>query len=353
MPVTIYDIAREAGVSSSTVARVLRGATKGDRRDSAERAAHIRLIADQLGYRPNLRARAFSERRTKGVGLLYTDDRWVFEGVNDKVVQGLVEELRKHNHHLLLVPIDERGDWEEVVLGGHVDGCLTFQYLPEPVRRGIRAGELPCVLLGDNSDPELPQIVVDDYGGAYAATRHLISLGHERIGLFIHHTVKPHCSVGERRRGYDAAMRDDGLSAEFWHGSEDEVMDVLLHGTDRPTGMVCYSDLESTLLVHGMWQYGMKIPQDLSLVGFNDKFATEFMAPPLTTVSFDAKRIGELGAQLIIRSLAGAEPVGGTMRDVYQIKTKLIVRGSTAPPEKHGEPGNGMAGGAERHNTLR
>ena len=72
MSVTIYDIAREAGVSSSTVARVLRGATKGDRKDSAERAAHIRQIAHQLGYRPNLRARAFSERRTKGVGLLYT-----------------------------------------------------------------------------------------------------------------------------------------------------------------------------------------------------------------------------------------------------------------------------------------
>jgi DNA-binding LacI/PurR family transcriptional regulator len=335
MPVTIYDIAREAGVSSSTVARVLRGATKGDRRDSAERAAHIRMIADQLGYRPNLRARAFSERRTKGVGLLYTDDRWVFEGVNDKVVQGLVEELRKHNHHLLLVPIDEHGDWEEVVLGGHVDGCLTFQYLPEAVRRGIRESDLPCVLLGDNSDPDLPQIVVDDYGGAYAATRHLISLGHERIGLFIHHTVKPHCSVGERRRGFEAAMRDDGLSPEFWHGSEDDVIDVLLRGADRPTGMVCYSDLESTLLVHGMWQYGMKIPQDLSLVGFNDKFATEFMAPPLTTVGFDAKRIGQLGAQLMLRNLTDEDAdgrEGATKPGVFEIKTRLIVRSSTGPP---------------------
>jgi LacI family transcriptional regulator len=292
-----------------------------------------------LGYRPNLRARAFSERRTKGVGLLYTDDRWVFEGVNDKVVQGLVEELRKHNHHLLLVPIDERGDWEEVVLGGHVDGCLTFQYLPERVRGGISESELPCVLLGDNSDPDLPQIVVDDHGGAYAATRHLISLGHERIGLFVHHTVKPHCSIAERRKGYDAAMRDHGLSPEFWHASETDVMDVLLRGADRPTGLLCYSDLESTLVVHAMWQYGLRIPQDLSLVGFNDIFATQFMTPPLTTVGFDAKRIGELGAQLITRSLE--EGSNGTApRQVFQIKTKLIVRGSTAQREKEAARAN-------------
>lgn len=335
MPATIYDIARRAGVSSSTVARALRGNLKGARRDSLARAVDIRRIADELGYRPNLRARSFSERRTKGVGLLYTDDAWVFEGVNDKVVQGLVKELRKYGHHLLLVPIDEDGEWEEVVLGGHVDGCLTFQRLPEAVRAGVRDAELPCVLLGDNSDPDVPQILVDDHGGAYAATRHLISLGHRRIGLYVHSTVKPHCSIAQRRNGYEAAMRDNGLDAEFWHVPDAEMVDVLLRSADRPTGLICYSDLESTLIMHAMWQYGINVPRDLSLIGFNDKFATEFMAPPLTTVGFDATRIGVLGAQLIIKSLAGEseEDLGAVSpRQVLDIKTKLIVRGSTAAP---------------------
>jgi len=348
MSVTIYDIARQAGVSSSTVARVLRGDTKGDRKDSAVRAAHIRRIADELGYRPNLRARAFSERRTKGVGLLYTDDRWVFEGVNDKVVQGLVEELRSHGHHLLLMPIDDRGEWEEVVLGGHVDGCVTFQYLPEEVRRSIRKANLPCVLLGDNSDPEMSRIVVDDHGGAYSAARHLISLGHRRIGLFVHRDVKPHCSIEERRKGFEAAVADHGVEGEFWHSSEADVVDVLLRRSNRPTGLICYSDLESTLIMHAMWQYGIQIPHQLSLIGFNEKFATEFMTPPLTTVGFDANRIGEAGAELIVRGLAGEDLEGAAEKKVIQIKTKLIVRGSTAEPPSSTHTGGDLSRAAKR-----
>lgn len=341
MSATIYDIARQAGVSSSTVARVLRGDTKGDRKDSAERAARIRAIADRLGYRPNLRARAFSEQRTKGVGLLYTDDAWVFEGVNDKVLQGLVRELRKHDHHLLLVPIDEGGDWEELLFGGHVDGCVTFQPLPEAVRAGVRDAALPCVMLGDNSDPEMPHIVVDDVAGSYSAARHLIALGHRRIGLYVHSTVKPHCSIQERFQGFETAMTEEGLEPHFWHCPEDEMIGVLTRGGSRPTGLICYSDLESTLIGHAMWQYGLKVPSDLSLIGFNDKFATKYMTPPLTTVGFDANRIGTLGAQMIIRSLTGADAVGAERPDgawptSLQVKTQLIVRGSTAAPPDHG-----------------
>jgi LacI family transcriptional regulator len=334
MPATIYDIARQAGVSSSTVARVLRGDTKGDRRDSAQRAARIREIAHNLGYRPNLRARAFSERRTKGVGLLYTDDAWVFEGVNDRVIQGLVQELRRHEHHLLLVPIDDGSDWEQLVLGGHVDGCVTFQILPELVRSSIREFDLPCVLLGDNSDPEWPHVAVDDPAGAYAAARHLIALGHRRIGLFVHESVKPHCSIHERRQGFEKAMREDGLEPLFWHSGEDEIISALVRGDGaRPTGLICYSDLESTLIAHAMWHYGLKIPSDLSLIGFNDKFATKYMTPPLTTVGFDANRIGTLGAQMIISQLKGEEepPAGGPAKGLV-VKTQLMVRGSTAAP---------------------
>lgn len=349
MPATIYDIASKAGVSSSTVARVLRGDMKGGRKDSAERAARIRKIADELGYRPNLRARAFSQQRTKGVGLLYTDDAWVFQGVNDQVLQGLVRELRKCDHHLLLIPVDEGRDWEEAALGGHVDGCVTFQLLPEEVRASLRESNLPYVLLGDRSDPDCPHVVVDDPAGAYAAARHLIALGHRRIGLYVHDSVKPHCSIQERREGYEAALRDEGLEPLFRHCGENEMIAALVRGADRPTGLICYSDLESTLITHAMWQFGVKIPGDLSLIGFNDKFATKYMTPPLTTVAFDAHRVGSLGAQMILRRIDGADEngvnksgadqngaeldgAGETSGRAAKVATQLVIRGSTAAP---------------------
>src|SRR5690606_27202865 len=100
------------------------------------------------------------------------------------------------------------------------------------------------------------------------------------------------------------------------------------------TGLICYSDLESTLIGHAMWQYRLKIPADLSLIGFNDKFATKYMTPPLTTVGFDANRIGTLGAEMILRTLKGESPQATPSPTSVQVKTQLIVRGSTGAPPR-------------------
>jgi LacI family transcriptional regulator len=330
MPVTIYEIAERAGVSSSTVARILRGDVKESHRRSAETANRIRRLAREMGYRPNLRARAFSRGRTHGVGLLYTNDAWIFEGMNTQVVNSLVRALQRSKYHLVFVPIDDSNAWEEIVLGGQIDGCFVFQSLPPQVLAAVREKELPVALLGDNSDPSMSQVVIDDMAGAYAATKHLIGLGHKRILFFVHNTIKPHCSIAERLTGYRAAMDEAGLPRqECMLAPEEDAIDILVRGDDRPTGIVCYCNLEATLIVHAMWQYGISIPAQLSIVGFNDLFATKYMTPPLTTVGFDAAKIGELGARLVLKDLAipheERQPV------VMTVKPKLIVRGSTGP----------------------
>jgi LacI family transcriptional regulator len=329
MSVTIYEIAERAGVSSSTVARILRGEIKESHRRSAERAQRIRRLAQEMGYRPNLRARAFSQGRTHGIGLLYTDDAWIFEGMNTEVVSSLVRALQRAAYHLVFAPIDNSGAWEEIVLGGQIDGGVIFQSLPANVRETLREHKLPVVLLGDNSHPALSQVLVDDFAGAYAATKHLIGLGHEQILIFVHHTVKPHCSIQHRLTGYRQAMSEAGLTPrEFVQAPEEDAIDVLVRGQPRPTAIVCYSNLESTLIVHAMWQYGVSIPGELSVVGFNDVFATRYMTPPLTTVGYDAAKIGELGAQLVLKEI---DSPGTGEPTVLTIKPKLIVRGSTGP----------------------
>lgn len=328
MSVTIYEIAERAGVSSSTVARILRGDNRRSYRRSAETAERVLKIAREMGYRPNLRARAFSRGKTRGIGLLYTDDAWIFEGVNTMVVNSLVRTLQVAGHHLVFCPIDEGGAWQEIVLGGQIDGGVVFQTLPAEVAQAVRERRLPLVLLGDDSDPTMSQVVVDDFAGAYAATKFLLGLGHERIAIFVHESVKPHCSVEERVGGYRAALDEAKLMThELVRFHEADVIDALARGDSRPTAVICYSDLESTLLVHGLWQVGIAIPRDVSLVGFNDVFATRYMTPPLTTVGFDAAKIGELGAQLVLKD---AEANAGEKKPtIHTIKPQLIVRGST------------------------
>ena len=346
MSVTIYQIAERAGVSSSTVARILRGDVRESHRRSAETAQRIRRLAREMGYRPNLRARAFSRGRTHGIGLLYTDDAWIFEGVNTHVVNSLVRTLQQAGYHLVFCPIDEQGSWEEIVLGGQIDGGVVFQTLPAEVSEAVRERQLPLVLLGDDSDPSLSQVVVDDLAGAYAATKHLLGLGHRRVMLFVHESVKPHCSVEERLTGYRAAMKEAGLTThESVRTSEGEATDALVRGDERPTGVICYSDLESTLLAHALWQYGLAIPGDVSLIGFNDVFATRHMTPPLTTVGFDSAKIGELGAQLVLKDIGAA--ADERTATVLTVKPKLIVRGSTGPPAaiRDGVPFKGTSGG--------
>jgi LacI family transcriptional regulator len=336
MSVTIYEIAERAGVSSSTVARILRGDVKESHRRSVETAKRIRRLAREMGYRPNLRARAFSRGRTHGIGLLYTNDAWIFEGMNTEVVNSLVRALQRAGYHLVFAPIDDSGSWEEIVLGGQIDGGVVFQPLPANVVDALRERRLPIVLLGDNSDPTVSQVVVDDFGGAYAATKHLIGLGHTRVLLFVHQSIKPHCSVAERLAGYRAAMAEAGLeTSECLHAPEEEAIDRLIHAEKRPTAVVCYSNLEATLVIHAMWQYGISIPSELSVVGFNDEFAVRYMTPPLTTVGFDAARIGELGAQLVLQELGSDDRAGASQNgqhpSVLTIKPKLNVRGSTGP----------------------
>src|SRR3990172_11878636 len=143
MSVTIYEIAERAGVSSSTVARILRGDVRGSHRRSAATAERIQQLAREMGYRPNLRARAFSRGRTHGIGLLYTDDAWIFEGVNTEVVNSLVRSLQREGYHLVFAPIDETGSWEEIVLGGQIDGGAVFQTMPAPASTTLPAQPFP------------------------------------------------------------------------------------------------------------------------------------------------------------------------------------------------------------------
>lgn len=329
MRITINHIAERAGVSTSTVARVLRGDVKGAQQRSARKAKEILQISEELGYHPDWRGRALSRGKTHTLGLLYSDPKWIFEDPMNEIAISFTEALQKHNYDLRLIPVTGSSDWKELVYGSAVDGLAFLLHIPEPAEQVVREGRLPVVLLGEKFD-QIPHVVPDDAGGGYLATRHLLGLGHKRIVFYIADDIRPHVSVEEREEGYRQAMRDAGLAdlITVWRCDTDAAMAHLLCA-NAPTAMIGYCHIEALRITHAAWSHGLAIPTDLSLIAFNDMPMTECMTPPLTVVGFDTTQLGELGAEMLVSQIS--DPEAG-VPESRVLRQKLVVRGTTAPP---------------------
>jgi LacI family transcriptional regulator len=326
---TIGEIAKRAGVSTSTVARALRGDVKGSQRRSLEKANEIRRISEELGYRPSWRARALSRGKTHSIGLLYSDPMWIFEDPMNEIAVALTETLQELKYDLRLIPMTEDEEWKALVYGGAVDGVVFLVSTPDEAEELLVSKTVPVVLIGDKRD-EAPYIVPDDEAGGYLATRHLLGLGHKRIVYFVSDTIRPHFSVGLRRAGYERAMREAGLESLIanWNCSIEVAMSKLL-APERPTAMIGYCHVEAFGVTHGAWAQGCSIPTDLSLITFNDMAMTKHMTPPLTVISYDTAQMGRLGAKTLVDLIESDSEIG--VKNVV-MPEKLMLRSTTAPP---------------------
>jgi LacI family transcriptional regulator len=328
MSVTIYEIAARAGVSSSTVARVLRGDTKGASRDTARRIAHIRQLAEEMGYRRNWRARAFSRCKTHAVGLFHTHAAWISEGTMGEVSGAFTDGMRDLGYHVVIVQYDAEGQWRELLRDGRLDGIAVSHFMPADAKQAILDCDLPRVMLMGKAD-DWSCAHTDDIGGAFAATNRLIELGHRRVAMYLHDNIREHCSVDDRRTGYERAMAAAGLApTEFWHLPEERLGEVLLRD-NRPTAVLCYCHVEAMAIYLFAWRHGLRIPQDLSVIAFNDLQQVRYMTPPLSTMGFNTRHIGRLGANLLVRQIEAGEPIEP---EQVIVSPRLIERESTAPP---------------------
>lgn len=328
--VTIYEIAQKAGVSSSTVARVLRGDSKETWKSTARRAERIRQLAKDMGYRANWRARAFSEKRTWTIGLLNTEEKRFFEGVHTEFVNGFNETLSNRGFHLLLLKVESK-QFDDVILGSRIDGCAMFEFLPEHARGVLAQSQLPAVLLNCDDDPTLERIIVDDVDGGYQAAKHLIELGHRQLDFYVNVDAQAHDSISDRQRGIDAALREARLpKLRRHHVSHEEIVARLEDPTQRPTALICYSHHEAIPVLSALQTLKVSVPDEMSVVGFNDVYPCDKLSPPLTTISYDAFRLGKVGAQLLLRQIQAPDSITQPA-NAYTLKHHLTLRASTGP----------------------
>lgn len=330
---TIMDVARSSGVSKTTVSVILNGAPAASR-VSKQTAERVMLAAQQLGYRPDWRARALANRQTRMIGVLYAPPMpLVVRGNYEGIMTGIDAVLADRGYHLAFLPLgNQPEDWEKILLEQRVDGALVLSRLREPLAEIIQRSRIHVTLINADTDLPLPAVVVDDYDGAVQSTRHLLDLGHQRIE-FLLGQQPPHYSVAQRQDGYAAAMRGAGLQSmiRVHHGDAEQFVAQLARQPHarRPTAIIAYTHFLAVHALRLLWEAGIRVPDDLSLCTFTNAFPVEDTIPPLTTMALPTEEMGRLAAEMVVEQIDSS---GSAPRRRVVLPEKLIVRRSTGPP---------------------
>jgi len=332
VPHTIADVAARAGVSKTTVSRVLNG--KGDL-DQAT-AARVRQVIDELGYVPSARAVGLARGRARVVGVLVPSVTWPW--IAD-VLQAIVDAVEAKSYGMLLFTCT-RGDESMRQFAAHVsakafDGLLviepegTLDYIESLHRSG-----LPVVMIDDRGhEPLFPSVATTNRLGARAAADHLLALGRRRP-VVVRGQIKFGCTT-ERLEGFAEAFAEAGapirdeavVDGDFrFDGGREAVRSLLNNGVEFDS-VFAHNDLSAAGAMQALREAGLRVPHDVSVVGFDDIPLASHTDPGLTTVRQPLREMGELATQMLLSSFAGA-PLEET-RQV--IETSLVVRGSSVP----------------------
>ena len=306
-------------MSQSTVSLVLSG--KGRGRISATTEAAVRRAAEELGYRANVAARALRTGSARTVGLVVPDITHPFFG---PVLRGAQEAAWREGYAVVLADAANDRNWELASLAAlralTVDGYLFFE-VDAPPGEPVRAVAI------ETFSREMPVVRVDAGGGTRAAVRHLQDLGHRRIGHLASEveadTFRLRLEAFRETAG-DTDLR--ALSAFTVEAGRDAARS-LLERDDRPTAIVADDDILAAGAVLAARELGLRVPDDVSVVGFDDLQLARLITPPLTTVAVDAEALGAAAFEALHVVLTGGTPAPERV-----IPVELVVRGSTGPP---------------------
>ncbi len=327
---TLSGVAEEAGVSLSTISKVLNGRSDV----SSSTRARVEALLAEHGY---LRRNA-GQTRARLIELVFheLEAAWSME-----IIRGVEDVASEHGMSVVLTQSGSRHapgpEWIESVMRRRPVGVvLVFSDLPPEYRERLRARAIPFVIIDPAGDPspDVPSVGSANWSGGLLATRHLIELGHTRIAA-ISGPEDMMCSHA-RLDGYRSAMTSAGLSIRpdwvrygNFHIEGGSVNGrELLASADRPTAIFAGSDLQALGVLDAARGLGLRVPDDFSVVGYDDIPLAKWVSPTLTTVHQPLKQMAEEASRLVIRM--SQAPLDSVPR--MDLATSLVVRESTAPP---------------------
>lgn len=337
MPITIRDVAREAGVSVATVSRVLNNS--GPVHEHTRR--RIDEVAKRLRYTPNGAARTLSTRRTQTVGVLLPD---LYGEFFSEVIRGIDQVVQEAGWHLLVSSShNERAEIEAAlqVMRGRVDGLVVMS--PDLDAHALAQNlpdRLPVILLNcEVEDRVYDSLNIDNHGGACAMVQHLLALGHRRIGLITGPT-RNH-DARERLRGAREALESAGVAADpslvlegdFSESSGHAAMQRLLEVDSAPTAVFALNDSMAVGGLSALGEAGVRVPEQMAVAGFDDIPIARYVSPPLTTVRVSIPELGSRATRRLFEAMASRN---GHERRQDLLLTELVVRRSCGASVKHG-----------------
>ena len=327
---TMQDVAAHAGVSVSTVSKVLNGRYGV----ASATCAHVNEVIERLGYQASLVAQSLRNARTNVLGVLVAD----FEPFSVEVLKGAADAVRGTGYELIAYSaggrVDAHAGWERRylsrVMGTLVDGAV----LVTPTVTDVQDGGPVVAVDPHTGSSSLPSLSADNLQGARAGVEHLLRLGHVRIGMV---TGRPDLdSARLREQGYRQALREAGIGVDeallrlgaFESSTSREAARTLLSLPEPPTAVFACNDLSALATLEVAAELGVDVPGQLSVLGFDDVPESATASPALTTVRQPIRQMGHDAVEMLIAVLGGREP---GPRHVT-LGTTLVVRRSTAPP---------------------
>jgi LacI family transcriptional regulator len=326
-PPTIIDVARTAQVGVGTVSRVLNRHPKV----APDMRARVLRAIERIGFQPNSVARSMRLRETRAVGCIVTD---IAQPIAAELLSGAEQEFWKAGYAVLIADTRQEQRREQDILDfmreRRIDGLIgvtSDDTDPATVRR-LRALRIPIVLWERDVGPEIDAVLTDHGGGAAAATRHLLELGHREIAIVVAH--RGTWPGREQARGFHAAFAAAGLAAPPRLYSAD-TFDIaaasrLLGEADRPTAVIANIH-HLPFLLRVCRELDLSVPRDVSLVSIGDSETLEAFSPPTTAVRGNARDVGASAARRLLDLLADGRR---TDRSRIVFPTELVIRQSCA-----------------------
>ncbi|HEY4553693.1 MAG TPA: LacI family DNA-binding transcriptional regulator [Bacillaceae bacterium] len=338
MAVTIKDVAKHANVAPSTVSRVI----ANNPRISEKTKKRVRESMKKLGYHPNFIARSLASQSTEVLGLVMPGSAdIIFQNpFFSNVLRGLSESA--HEKHYALQMTTGKTDDEiyegviQMVNGGRVDGIILLNSrVDDKLMEYLRLRDFPFVVIGKpyKHAEEITHVDNDNFRAAKEATEYLVELGHERVA-FIGGNMDLVVTV-ERLLGYEKALRESGIELvneyvihqEFLREGGRDAVSELMKLEKPPTALMVADDLMALGVLNTLDDMGISVPEDISIVSFNNVLFSEMAKPPLTSVDINIFTLGyEAAKNLILKIDNPAEPVKRII-----VPHKLVVRTSTGP----------------------